>query len=249
MKRTGLVLLASLVYVNGHSQTKRTTSVQQVWTGYFNQTRISNRWSIWFNTQLRTKHRLVNDVSLFTLRPAVAFHATENIKLVAGYAYTWHYPNNNSSTVRPEHRFLQQFQWSTQHGNKKSTQYIRLEERFHKKIANDSIANGYNFNYRLRYSYTWQVPLNIKQTTSKGNFSFLLNNEVFISFGKEIIYNYFDQNRFYAALAYQFNKQNNLQLGYLNVFQQLSAGNQYRVTHAVRALFTHHLDLRKNSDL
>jgi hypothetical protein len=248
MKRTGLILLASLVYVNGHSQTKRTTSVQQIWTGYFNQTRLTNRWSLWFNTQLRSKDRFTNDVSLFTLRPAVAFHATENIKLIAGYAYTWHYPHNNSA-VRPEHRFLQQFQWHTQQGNKKSTQYIRLEERFHKKLGKDSTAKGYNFNYRIRYSYTWQVPISLKQNSLKSNFSFLLNNEVFISFGKEIVYNYFDQNRFSAALAYHVNKQNQIQIGYLNLFQQLSAGNQYRVTHAIRALFTHHLDLRKTSSL
>ena len=248
MKRTGLVLFASLVYVNGHSQTKRTTSVHQVWTGYFNQTRITNRWSIWFNTQYRTKDGFTNGISLFTLRPALAFHATENIKLIAGYAYTWHYPHNNSD-VRPEHRFLQQLQWHTQQGNNKSTQYIRLEERFHKKAMKDSISKGYNFNYRLRYSYTLQVPLNIKQNISKGNFSFLLSNEVFISFGKEIVYNYFDQNRLSVALAYQLNKQNHLHLGYLNVFQQMSAGNQYRFTHAVRALFTHNLDLRKNAGL
>ncbi|MEO7393735.1 MAG: DUF2490 domain-containing protein, partial [Chitinophagaceae bacterium] len=61
---------------------------------------------------------------------------------------------------------------------------------------------------------------------------FVINDEVHINFGEEIVNNYFDQNRFFVGLKYQCSKQSNVQLGYMNVFQQLAAGNKYKSIHA-----------------
>ena len=38
------------------------------------------------------------------------------------------------------------------------------------------------------------------------SFSFVVNDEVHINFGKEIVNNYFDQNRFFVGLKYQLNE-------------------------------------------
>ena len=66
-----------------------------------------------------------------------------------------------------------------------------------------------------------------------------------ISVGKQIVYNHFDQNRFFIGLSYQPNKTDNLQFGYMNVFQQLAAGNKYKSINAARIFYFHNLDLRK----
>ena len=79
-----------------------------------------------------------------------------------------------------------------------------------------------------------------------GTFSFILNDEVHVNLGKEIVYNYFDQNRFFAGFALYTNKRDNLQFGYLNLFQQLAAGNRYRNIHALRVFYFHNVDLRKD---
>jgi hypothetical protein len=78
-----------------------------------------------------------------------------------------------------------------------------------------------------------------------GTFSFVLSDEVFVNFGKEIVFNTFDQNRFFAGFAYYLNNHDNLQFGYMNVFQQQAAGNRYRSNHVARVFFFHNLDWRK----
>ena len=91
-------------------------------------------------------------------------------------------------------------------------QWIRLEERFRHKILNDStLADGYNFNYKLRYNLWYEIPLS-KKGIVPNTFSFIANDEVHINFGKQIVNNYFDQNRFFVGLKYQINAHDNLQV-------------------------------------
>ena len=78
-----------------------------------------------------------------------------------------------------------------------------------------------------------------------GSFSFIVNDEVHINFGKEIVNNYFDQNRFFLGFKYQFSKTTNIQAGYMNLFQQLPAGNSYKNINAARIFLFQNLDLRK----
>lgn len=227
------------------SQVKSTQSYQQIWAGYFNQTRISEKWGFWFDAQLRTMDEFVEELSTTIVRPGITYYLNDNLKLTAGYAYISHYPLGSFTLITPEHRPWQQVQWHTKYGKNRVMQYVRLEERFRRKVTPDSMSfSGHNFNWRLRYNFLWQIPLT-GNNIGKGDFSFLLNDEAHVAFGKEIVYNYFDQNRFFAGFAYHLNTTDNLQLGYLNVFQQLPSGNRYRATHAARLSYFHNLDLRK----
>ena len=87
----------------------------------------------------------------------------------------------------------------------------------------------------MRYNIWYDIPLSKKGIVPK-SLSFVVNDEVHINFGKEIVYNYFDQNRFFVGLKYQFTDHSNLQVGYMNLFQQLSAGNKYRTS--MRSVFS-----------
>ena len=86
-----------------------------------------------------------------------------------------------------------------------------------------------------------------KKGVAPGALSFVIYDEINVNVGKQIVNNYFDQNRFYAGLKFQTGINTNLQLGYLNIFQQLSAGNQYRNINLVRIFFYHNIDLRHHS--
>src|SRR5205814_7789787 len=112
------------------------------------------------------------------------------------------------------------------------------------KILNDyALANGYSFNYKLRYNLYYEVPFSKKQTMH-GGISFIVNDEVHINFGKQIINNYFDQNRFFVGLKYQTNTHDYLQAGYMNLFQQLAAANSYKDINAVRISYFQNFDFR-----
>ena len=224
---------------------KNTESVNQLWFGYFNQTRFSNKWGMWTDLNLRTKEKFVNNFSTGIVRLGLTYYVNDATKLTAGYAFINHFPADAHKKIsQPEHRPWQQVQWHTKYGKKRMMQWFRLEERFRRKIMNDStLADGSNFNFRIRYNIWYEIPLS-KKGIVPNSFSFVVNDEVHFNFGKEIIYNYFDQNRLFAGLKYQVGEHSNLQVGYMNLFQQLAAGNKYRKINAVRLFYFQNLDLR-----
>lgn len=228
------------------SQTvKQTETIQQVWLAYFNQARFSNHWGSWLDFHVRTKEEFTTNFSQSILRMGLTYYFTDNIRFTAGYAYVSHYPADNHKLItQTEHRPWQQFQWNNRYSRLRTVQALRLEERYRREIANDSaLAEGYQFNYRFRYNVLLNVPLGNKPFTT-GSFSFVVNDEVHINFGKQVVYNLFDQNRLFLGFAYHTNEHDNFQFGYMNLFQQLAAGNKYKNIHAIRLFYAHVLNLR-----
>ncbi|HTL10440.1 MAG TPA: DUF2490 domain-containing protein [Chitinophagaceae bacterium] len=248
MKR--ILLAACLLAVTqfaAHAQSvKSTEDIEQVWLGYFNQTRFSNKWGSWTDLHVRTKERFFDNYSQAIIRLGLTYYIDNTTKITAGYARIFLFPGDNHKGItQPEHRPWQQLQWHTNFKKTRLMQWVRLEERFRRKIANDStLADGYNFNWRLRYNILYEVPL-INNGNAPKSFSFVVNDELHINFGKEIVNNYFDQNRFFVGFKYQVSKTTNLQFGYMNLFQQLSAGNRYKNINAARIFLFQNFDLRK----
>ncbi len=225
---------------------KQTTISEQVWTGYFNQTRLTNKWGFWAEGQLRTKEDFFTNFSLALGRVGATYYLNDNTKLTAGYAYINHFPADAHPEVsQPEHRPWQQIQWHTKFPKLRMMQWVRLEERYRRKIKDsDELAEGYNFNYRARYNILLSFPLS-KNAFAPKTFAFIANDEVHINFGKQIVYNSFDQNRFFLGFNYHASTHDQLQFGYMSVFQQLAAGNRYGNIHTARIGYFHNLDLRK----
>ena len=243
-----LVLIVTVLLYCGcmHSfgQTKTTEHFNQVWLGYFNQTRFSKNWGLWVDLHLRTKEEFFKDLFQSILRIGLTYYINDDAKLTAGYAYVTTYPGDNHKNIsQPEHRPWQQFQWHSRFPKLRVMQRVRLEERFRRKILNDDeLAEGYNFNFRVRYNFLIQVPLT-KRLFEKGTVAFVANDEVQINIGKNIVYNYFDQNRLFLGFSYQLNKHDNLHFGYMYQFQQLAAGNQYKSVNAARIFYFQNLNL------
>src|SRR5882724_2261442 len=240
-----LSLCLMTMFNSSFCQQKQTQSINRVWLGYFNQTRFSNNWGLWTDLHLRTKEDFFTNFSQSILRFGLTYYLNDDTKFTAGYAYVSIYPGDNHKNItQPEHRPWQQIQWHTKYPKLRLMQWLRLEERFRRKILNDdALTSGYNFNFRLRYNFFSMFPLS-KKRFQPNTFSFVVNDEVHINFGKQVVYNYFDQNRFFLGFAYHVNKHDNLQLGYMNLFQQLAAGNKYKSINAGRVFYFHNLDLR-----
>lgn len=247
MNRKFYLLLSTLLFnsIAFGQVLKSTTHLQQVWLGYFNQTRVTDKFGFWVDLQLRTKEDFFDNLSVSLNRFGLTYYLTDNTKLTAGYAYVVAYPEDNRKVSIPEHRPWQQVQWNTKYGKKRMMQWIRLDERYRRRLVNDStLADAYSFNYKLRYNLFYDIPLSRKGIVPKA-LSFVINDEVHINFGRQIVLNTFDQNRFYLGFKYQLSEHSNLQLGYMNVFQQLAAGNRYRSINTARLFFFKNLDLRK----
>ena len=242
-----LLGVSLLIAFSGFSQ-KQITYTEQVWLGYYNQTRFSNKWGLWVDVHLRTKEDFFTNFSQAIGRAGVTYYLNDNTKLTAGYAYVNHFPADAHKNIsQPEHRPWQQLQWHTKYQKLRLMQWIRLEERFRRKIENDDeLAEGYNFNWRVRYNFLAAFPLSKKAFAPK-TWSFVLNDELHINAGKEVVNNYFDQNRFFAGFSYHLNAHDNIQIGYMNVFQQLPAASSYKSIHAARLFYFHNLDARRSA--
>ncbi|HMJ48139.1 MAG TPA: DUF2490 domain-containing protein [Ferruginibacter sp.] len=240
---TVIAMKATLSYCQ---DIKSKDHLQQGWLGYFNQSRFSGKWGLWLDLHLRTREDFVKDLSQSIARVGLTYYISDATKLTAGYAYVIHYPADNHKSVSlPEQRGWQQIQWHTKYGKQRMMQWIRLEEKFKRKVLNDStLARGHSFNYKLRYNLWYEIPFT-KKGVVPNSFSLVANDEVHINFGKEIVNNYFDQNRFFIGIKYQVNQHDNFQAGYMYVFQQLAAGDKYKIINAIRLFYFHNLDFRK----
>jgi hypothetical protein len=242
------VIVILFLSVSSRGQSKNVAHEQQVWLGYFNQTRLSDKWGIWADVHLRTKEDLFTNFSTAIGRVGLTYYIDDHVKLTAGYAYVNHFPADNHRNIsQPEHRPWQQLQWHNNFSKLRLMQYLRFEQRFRRKILNDNeLADGYNFNYRVRYNVLALFALTNKKFTP-GGWSFVLHDEVHINFGKQIVYNTFDQNRFFIGFQYQAAKSTAVQFGYMNQFIQTSAGSNYRSIHVPRFFIFQNLDLRKKA--
>lgn len=223
---------------------KSVTHYQQVWISYSNITRFSNKLGAMLDLQVRTKDHFTEDFSSTINSIGLNYYLTEATRATAGYTYAQNYADGARTVTVPEHRPFQQVQWTTRYRNKRMLQWVRLEERFRRKLySNTKLDHGYTFNFRVRYNFFYDLPLSSKGIAPHA-FSLVLNDELHINLGKQIVLNTFDQNRFSCAIKYQFSATNSLQVGYVNLFQQLTAGNRYRTVDAGRIAYLQNLDLR-----
>ncbi|MBL7815041.1 MAG: DUF2490 domain-containing protein [Saprospiraceae bacterium] len=239
-----IVVIGSL---NPNALLAQKTYVQeeQTWLGMFNQVRLSNRWGLWHDIHFRLKDNFIKEPSQFLIRVGPTFYINDDVRFTVAYNFINHFPDETHKNIsQPEHRPFQQIQWYARYGKTRLMQWIRLDERFRRKIKNDNeLADGYNFNWRVRYNFALFIPLSKKGLAPK-TLQLLLNDEIMVNAGKNIVYNYFDQNRFFAGFNYQFTKESQLQFGYMNLFQQQAAGNKYRQQHTIRLFYFHNFDLR-----
>ena len=222
----------------------------QIWMGYFNQTRISNKWGIWTDLHLRTKDHFVDSFSQSVMRVGLTYHLKDQIKITAGYAYVIQFPGDNHKNIsQPEHRGWQLVQWNNSKPGFRIAQSIRLEEKFKHKIeSDDKLGDGYGFYWKFRYGLQLSFPLH-KKLVSKRELYFLVSDEIHINFGKEILHQNFDQNRFFVGFSVPVNFHDILQIGYMNQIQQPISGANYKLVNAVRVFYFQNLDLRKNKSL
>jgi Protein of unknown function (DUF2490) len=240
-----LLLVWIIIPLVGFSQ-KQTNNINRMWFGFMNQTRFSKNWGMWADVHLRTDDNFVDQFSSSIFRIGATYYFTDQVKLTAAYAYIHEYPNSSHQNIsRPEHRPWQQLQWHSKYGKQKMMQWFRLEERYRRKILNDNkLADGYQFNWRVRYNILYEIPLS-KKAAKPGGLSWIISDEILVNMGKEVVNNYFDHNRFFTGLKIQVNKHDNFQIGYLNVFQQLASGNHYNNFHIIRLFYFQNLDFRK----
>lgn len=197
------------------------------WLMYFGQNRLSDKWSIHSEIQYRSYTISADKPEQILIRTGLNYHLTDRAMLSAGYAYipNYHFIPSDFEPDVVEHRIWQQHIQKNNIGRAVFEHRYRFEQRW----INDK------FRTRFRYRLLTLVPLNNFEL-EKGTFFLSLYDEIFINNSPD----FFDRNRFYAALGYQLSKTTSLQLGMLH--QQVSSLGKW---HAQLA-FMFNPDFRKS---
>ena len=225
----GLVVLV-LFSFSSFGQALQKTIIKQSLSSFAYSTtfELSPKWNL--NTEFQERIFLdpVRQSQLFG-KLQVNFSPFKDLTLGNGFAYYLNSPGDPefaSSFKVPEIRLNHDLGYKHKFKNLILGHRYRMEERFIRKRLNDALIEGYRFVERL--SYTVSLECNLLKSKSKDhNLSLKLSDGIFINSNSGIIYNTFDQNRFYAALNYQLIKNMSVELGYINLFQQRISGDEY----------------------
>ncbi|HLP52009.1 MAG TPA: DUF2490 domain-containing protein [Chitinophagales bacterium] len=216
---------------------------KQLWFGFVHQGRVHKHWGYWAEFQHRTKNEFANNLHTEIFRVGATYFVNTDLRITAGYAAVLHFPSlTNQAFVRPEHRPWQQVAYNYTKGRIRLSQYLRAEERFLRKTAGETLAEGHIFRQRFRYNAMLIILFN-KKEFKQGSFGLVLNDEVFINAYSTDKVKAFDQNRAFAGLSYSLTNATQLQLGYLNVFSFTPKGNE--TVHSLRFVVFHYIDWRK----
>ena len=174
------------------------------WFMYFGTHKLSEKYSLHYETQLRN-YELVSNFNQLLPRVGLNYHIDKNTSLTAGYAFI---PTQNvfdqgwGEEMVAENRIWEQFILKNVVNRMKIRHRYRLEQRW--------VKLGEETTYKNRARYMLSVKLPISKNEDSPLF-ISLYDEIFLNISD----NPFDQNRLFAALGYQFNKQMNFQVGYL----------------------------------
>ena len=209
-----------------------------VWFGDFSKTKLSDRWSIYLDLGLR-RTQWLDKWSQTLVRAGATYHFSGDISLTAGVAYFNHY---SSSFIRPELRGWQQLLFTGSSGRIKWNHRLRSEQRFSQRVAANELEEGYNYNNRFRYQFGIQVAVNRKKIEDRTIY-ISVSNEIFINSGKEIVNNYFDQNRVSIGIGCKLNEKLNILVSYMKVFAQKSKVGVFENNNVLVINLYHNFDL------
>lgn len=243
-------LIIFLFFISSSVFSQKQISTQShAWVVYVGNHKISERWGILTEYQWRR-----NDFFLqwqqSLLRFGIDYYGKQGEQYSIGYAWakTFPYGSQPIAHLNDEHRIWEQFMLKNKVGRIELNHRYRLEQRFIEswvKNSNDDFAqDGYLFRQRIRYRILAITPITRKEMKDNTLF-FSFSVEPFLGFGKGIGKNILDQNRLYAGFGWRFNKNVNVQVGYLNQYIVKSDGIRSERNHTLQFGMTYNLDFSK----
>jgi hypothetical protein len=144
----------------------------------------------------------------------------------------------NASLAVPEWRPWQEITFSSNTAGQKRSAWqfrYRLDERFIHHNNRIELQPGYSFNLRHRFRVVWQLP--ITSPNKIQGLTLRVADEVMVN---SLASRRFDQNRFFVAAEWRFNKQWAIESGYMNLIQPKN-DEQYFERHIIRTTLYHRI--------
>jgi len=212
------------------------------WLMYFGDHALSDRLALHLEAQLRRANGL-RDPQQLLLRPGLIYSLARNARITAGYGYVETYPYGELPVPYrfPEHRAWEQLQLTHATGRLGWLHRYRLEQRWVGSV--DTVGGRervreWRASGRMRYLLRGTLPL-LGRTLDAGEPYLSAYDELFVSFGRNVQMNVFDQNRAYAAVGFALGSSTRLELGYLDQLVAKPDGVRFERNHTAQlALFS-----------
>ena len=236
MLKFRMVLFVVLFPLMGIGQVQKEKEVNEQAQSMFslnNTITFDKHWGILADFHLR-RDDFVNTDSFYMVRGALAY-ITENKKVFAlGYGHMWTAPSNPGCTTFANEDFMyQMLDLNSKIGNVSILNRFRNEQRWQQVIVNDAWTGEKVFSNRVRYLASFNIPIFKKKILP----SLVISDEIFVQFGKNVVYNTFDQNWFFVGIKQSITPKLSFDFGYMNVYQQKKSGYQYDMNHTLRLFF------------
>lgn len=226
-------ILIGFNIINAQEVKKMVNDQTQVWLSVNSLFSLNNNLSLIGDFHVRTNHFL-SDENFYFLRTGLNYKITKESNVAIGIAHMWLAPpSNDLETFANENRIYQQWQISSKVLKSNLLMRIRNEQRWQEKIVNDQHSNNYRFTNRVRFLFSSTTPV----FKSSNKPALVISDEVLFHFGKEVVYNTFDQNRFFIGIRQRVNSNLSFDFGYMNVFQQKYTAKNYDMNHTLRLFF------------
>jgi hypothetical protein len=244
MKTIRVFCLLFVCFVSRAQTEKNVDHQSLLWTRYYNQLTLNNKWSL--HTEFDNRI-FINPVveNLYEMRAQGRYKINTELEIGGGFAYfsvATQVPEVTYDFRTPEYRGQQDITWKQDFGSFTLNQRFQVEERFFHNANKQELLPGTTFYWRFRYRLQGEYSCWKKESQY---LKAIVYDELMINGGKNVVKNTFDQNRIYAALQYGINKNIALELGYLNSFQQRASGVDYFDRDIIRFTFFHKINLRK----
>lgn len=239
-----LILLTSCFSV--FSQSEKVINEQaQFWTSINSTWRFTDHWGVMGDFHIR-RTDFLKDPNFYFLRAGGVYWFNDKMSLAGGGAALWYAVEDETKgfNYALEKRIYQQLLWRSVNGRAKFLQRIRNEQRWHQVLNDDGSVDRVRFSNRVRLLFS--ASIRIFEDEKKPRL--VLSDEILFHFGNEIVYNTFDQNRFFVGINHRMNKNWSFDFGYMAVYQQKYSGYQYDLNHTLRLFFYLSPDLRKKKD-
>ncbi len=167
-------------------------------------------------------------------RVGLGYQFNKNVSVVVGYGNLLLSPTTPGWTTKSdENRIFEQVQLSAAYSKLKIVQRLRNEQRWVQIITNDTKTGKNKFTNRVRYLLSATYPL-FKNTKLP---QLTITDECMLQFGSAVVYNTFDQNRFFAGIKQKISNTLSFDAGYMRIFQQKNNGSSYSLSNCYRLFF------------
>lgn len=244
------VVFSTIQALQAQSSERETVTQSIQWAAVSSNLKVSTRLSILVDGQFRQVDQF--HPQQYQARTGLDITLNDNFSIVPlGYVYTWNYLYGKQPAhfQNNEHRTWQQVLFKHDVGRAKFEHRLRLEQRFlqfhYVNDAGEVIDDGYSdLQHRIRYRMQVRFPLN-KKTIDTDTYYIIVFDELFKSWGERATYDYPDQNRIFAGVGYQFDKDFSIYGG--GVYQLMIKRNGMQQENNIGVLIqlTYNIDLTK----